>query len=192
MNANILTNVMTDAKTICNQNLLYGDFGKTNGDFFDTMTTNSGVSKNYKKLHEKYNLKLPRGYSPKDNDNWCAMWISCLFLANGDSYFPTECSCEQMAKKFAKQDSLIDPQIFDHCVICQNISLGDIIFYDWDKNNAWADHVGIVVSMEKYEITISEGNRNNAVSLRKIDLHNEFITAIGKTKEYYKKIGKWS
>ena len=61
---------------------------------------------------------------------------------------------------------------------------GDIIFYDWDDtgagdNTGWPDHVGIVESVSGGNITVIEGNKNNAVARRTIAVNGRYIRGYG-------------
>jgi hypothetical protein len=61
---------------------------------------------------------------------------------------------------------------------------GDIIFYDWQDNGigdnkGWSDHVGIVEKVSGTTITIIEGNKNNAVERRIINVNAKGIRGYG-------------
>ena len=61
---------------------------------------------------------------------------------------------------------------------------GDIIFYDWDDtetgdNTGRPDHVGIVESVSGGNITVIEGNKNNAVARRTITVNGRYIRGYG-------------
>lgn len=185
MNTKMILNVIEDAYNALNKT-------KTIGNYPFQPFERESVIKDYISLIMQYDLKYPRGYKPALTDNWCAMFISVLFLGNGDQYFPIECSCEEMMNKFWKENALIDPQKEDVCRICSQAKAGDIVFYDWQKNDSWSDHVGIITCVSKYRMRIIEGNKNDKIDLRTIDLHNDYITGVGQIEEYYKSIGKWS
>ena len=77
----------------------------------------------------------------------------------------TECSCEEHVKIFKKkgiwiEDGTVRPKP------------GYIIVYNWDKasqpNDGFSDHIGVVETVSGNQITIIEGNRNQAVSRRSI------------------------
>lgn len=58
------------------------------------------------------------------------------------------------------------------------------IFYDWDDtgagdNTGWPDHVGIVESVSGGNITVIEGNKNNAVARRTIAVNGRYIRGYG-------------
>ena len=61
---------------------------------------------------------------------------------------------------------------------------GDIIFYDWQDsgigdNTGVPDHVGIVEKVSGSTITVIEGNKNNAVERRNIQVNGKFIRGYG-------------
>ena len=63
-------------------------------------------------------------------------------------------------------------------------SPGDVIFYDWqDKgvgdNKGSSDHVGIVEKVEGNTITVIEGNKNDAVGRRKLQVNGRYIRGYG-------------
>ena len=61
---------------------------------------------------------------------------------------------------------------------------GDIIFYDWDDNGSGdnkgsADHVGIVEKVSGNIITVIEGNYNNCVARRNLEVNGKYIRGYG-------------
>lgn len=54
-------------------------------------------------------------------------------------------------------------------------NVGDIIMYDWDNQDGWPEHVGIVESVTNNQITVIEGNKSNAVGRRVINVGNASI-----------------
>lgn len=113
---------------------------------------------------DKYNeIRTPR-YKMNHKDSWCAAFVSVVKHEAGfDALIPTECGCEEMIRLFNamsrwQEDGNYIPQI------------GDIPFYNWDDltqpNDGWADHVGIVVSVEKGLVKVIEGNASDKVKFR--------------------------
>ena len=90
---------------------------------------------------------------------------------------PTECSCEEMIKKFKaigcwQENESVTPE------------RGWIIFYDWEDtgngdNKGWSDHVGIVVDVVKDRLTIIEGNYSNSVKTRSLSVNGKYIRGYG-------------
>lgn len=117
---------------------------------------------------------LPRGYTVKYSDAWCATTISAIGvkLRLTDILLP-ECSCQQMvnlyksAGRWEERDDYI-PKI------------GDIVMYDWQDsgkgdNTGWPDHVGIICSTSKNTMRVIEGNINNAVGYRDLKIDGKYI-----------------
>lgn len=112
---------------------------------------------------------LARGYKVKNNDNWCATFVSACAIKTGlTDVIPLECSCGNMinlAKNMGiwNEDGKRSPNV------------GDIIMYDWDNQDGWPEHVGIVESVTNNQITVIEGNKSNAVGRRVINVGNASI-----------------
>ena len=130
----------------------------------------------HKKIIDIYNNYRPlaRGYKVQYTDEWCATAVSAAFIKAGltDIGF-TECSCNRMIDlykekgRWEERDSYV-PKI------------GDIVMYDWQDNgignNAGsADHVGLVAAINGTSITIIEGNKNESVSYRSINVNGKYI-----------------
>lgn len=130
----------------------------------------------YKAIIDLYNAyrPLPVGYKVKYTDDWCATFVSAVFIALGmTDIAPPECGCERMIKlyqalgRWQEKDDYIP-------------AAGDLLFYDWadsgkGDNTGWADHVGIVLGVENGVINIIEGNRNNMVKRMTIPVNGKTI-----------------
>lgn len=134
----------------------------------------------HKEIIDLYNSHKPlaRGYKVKYTDSWCAAFVSaCAIKANYTDIIPLECSCNQMINGFKK--------IGRWCEDDAHVpSPGDVIFYDWqDKgvgdNKGSSDHVGIVEKVEGSTITVIEGNKNDAVARRKLQVNGRYIRGYG-------------
>lgn len=134
----------------------------------------------HREIIDVYNNHKPlsRGYKVKYTDSWCATFVSaCAIKANYTDIIPTECSCNQMIKKFQNMGRWTeDDGHVPH--------LGDIIFYDWQDsgkgdNKGSSDHVGIVEKVEGSTITVIEGNKNDAVARRTIKVNGRYIRGYG-------------
>ena len=134
----------------------------------------------HKEILNVYNNQnvLPRGYRVKDTDSWCATFVSAVAIQCGAvDIIPTECSCQQMIKKFQaikcwKENDYHVPQP------------GDIIFYDWQDsgagdNTGWSDHVGIVEKVSNNKISVIEGNYSNSVKRRLLEVNGKYIRGFG-------------
>ena len=130
----------------------------------------------FKRIIDIYNDHKPlaRDYKVKYTDAWCATAVSAAFIKAGltDIGF-TECSCNRMialykAKgRWEEKDSYV-PKI------------GDIIMYDWQDNGVGdnvgsADHVGLVTAINDTNLTVIEGNKNDAVAYRSININEKYI-----------------
>lgn len=122
-----------------------------------------------RKIIDLYNSHTPlsQGYSVRYSDAWCDTTVSAAFIAADavDLIGGTECGVERHIQLFKKkgiwkEDGTIIP------------NPGDIICYNWDNqaqpNDGYADHIGIVEKVEGQNITVIEGNFNDAVRRRTI------------------------
>lgn len=121
------------------------------------------------KIIDLYNNHKPlaQGYTVKYSDAWCDTTISALFITLGcpEIIGGTECGVERHIQLFKNigiwiEDGTITPKE------------GYIICYNWDDstqpNDGFADHIGLVEKVEGNQITIIEGNFNDAVKERTI------------------------
>ena len=112
---------------------------------------------------------LPRGYKLKYHDSWCACYVSCILHMYGyrnSNYF--ECSCQHMFNNLIK---------LGYKSSKTNVQVNDIVFYDWG-NGGYLDHVGIVTGVNGNYITVTEGNKNNKVDTRYININSKYIVYI--------------
>lgn len=125
----------------------------------------------HKPIIDLYNRHKPlaRGYKVSYSDAYCATTISAVFIKLNatDMVGGTECGVEEYIKLFKNkgiwnEDGTIVPEP------------GYIICYNWDDstqpNDGYADHIGMVESVNKTNrtITIIEGNLNGNVARRTI------------------------
>jgi hypothetical protein len=121
----------------------------------------------HQKVLEVYNSQkpLPRGYKVKNTDAWCATTVSAVFLMNGYSDI-SECSCPKMIEKAQKLGIWVEDDAYVP-------KAGDVIMYDWQDSGkgddkGTADHVGVVIKVDKNKIMVREGNKNNTIGNRDI------------------------
>ena len=134
----------------------------------------------HKSIIDVYNAftPLPRGYKVKYTDAWCATFVSAVAIKCGlTSIIPPECGCGQMIALFKSLGEWAESD-------SRTPTPGDIIFYDWDDtgtgdNTGGPDHVGIVESVRNSNITVIEGNKNNAVGRRTIAVNGRYIRGYG-------------
>lgn len=125
----------------------------------------------HKQIIDVYNsyTPLPRNYKVKYTDSWCMTFVSACFIKTGlAALCPLECSCGNAITK-AKEMGIWQ----ENDDITPNV--GDLIMYDWDKKDAWPEHVGIVESVSGSTVTVIEGNKSDAVARRTITVGNASI-----------------
>ena len=130
----------------------------------------------HKKIIDLYNSHKPlaRGYAVKYTDEWCATFVSAIGIALGHTdIMPTECSCTKMIELYKAKGRWEEND-------AHVPSPGDIVMYDWqDKgtndNTGTPDHVGFVVSLNGTAMTIIEGNKNEAVAYRSLNVNGKYI-----------------
>ena len=137
----------------------------------------------HRQIIDGYNAHRPwaRGHMMSYVEPWCDTFVSFIFiLLNAvDLIGGTECGVEWHVKLFQKagiwiEDGTITPQP------------GDIICYNWDDstqpNDGYSDHIGIVESVGGGKIVLIEGNYNNAVARRVINVGWGFIRGYARPK----------
>ncbi len=132
----------------------------------------------HKYIIDSYNLQpnLPRKYKVKMTDHWCATFISYLFLCMpGEKIFQCyECSCGRMIELMKQKG------IWHENETTFKPAPGDIIMYDWDGQDGWPEHVGIVESVKGGVLTIIEGNYKDNVTRRVISASSKYIRGYGR------------
>ena len=135
----------------------------------------------HRQIIDIYNQQkpLPVGYRLSEYDSWCQCFVTVVFIQAGLKHliYP-ECSCQRAINGYI--DTGIGTWVEDDSYIP---SSGDIIYYNWDDGwnyehsdlTAFADHVGIVVSCDGYEILVIEGNYQDQVQYRTIKVNGRFI-----------------
>lgn len=135
----------------------------------------------HKEIIDIYNAHKPlaRGYAVNwKSDPWCATFVSSVAIKLGyTDIIPTECSCTRMIDLFKKIGSWIEDDAY-------RPAPGDIIFYDWDDSGKGdsvgdSEHVGIVEEVSRTTIVVIEGNKNNAVERRYIEVNARYIRGYG-------------
>ena len=99
---------------------------------------------------------LPVGYEVKMTDDWCDVFVTTVFQREGLSgLIGRECGVERHIQIFKRlgiwnENGASTPKA------------GDIITFNWDQdyqsNDGWADHIGIVERVENGLIHTIEGN----------------------------------
>ena len=138
----------------------------------------------HKDIIDLYNSYTPRarGYKVTYTDDYCATTVSAAFIACGtvDPIGGTECGVERFIEDVFKpagiwnEDGSVTPAV------------GDIVCYNWDDdvqpNTGWADHIGIVESVNtaKKQFTVIEGNMNGVVGKRTVNIGWGYIRGFAK------------
>ena len=123
----------------------------------------------HRPIIDLYNSHKPlaRGYAVQYTDSWCDTFVSACFIKADavDLIGGTECGVDAHIQLFKAagiwiEDGTVEPLP------------GDIICYNWDlsqqPNDGFADHIGIVESVDDGRMTVIEGNCNDAVERRTI------------------------
>lgn len=134
----------------------------------------------HQEIIDIYNAHKPlaRGYKVKYTDAWCATFVSAVAIKLGyTDIIPTECGCEKMIALLKAKGAWVEDEN-------RTPKAGDIIFYDWEDNGkgdnkGYADHVGIVESVDGSKITVIEGNYNDSVARRTIEVNGKYIRGYG-------------
>lgn len=123
---------------------------------------------------------LARGYKIKKTDEWCDAFVSAVAIKAGAAdLIGTEVGCEKHVEIFKKkgiwiEDGTIKPRV------------GDIIVFNWDEfsknNNGASDHIGIVEQQYGNTIVCIEGNRNESVARRTINVGWGYIRGFARPK----------
>lgn len=136
----------------------------------------------HKEIMNVYNSHKPlaRGYKIKTTDSWCDCFVSaCAIKAGAVDLIGTEVGCEKHVAIFKKkgiwiEDGKIKPQV------------GDIILFNWNDavqpNDGHADHIGIVEQVYGNTIVCIEGNYNDAVGRRTINVGWGYIRGYARPK----------
>lgn len=136
----------------------------------------------FKEILNVYNNHKPlaRGYRITTNDAWCDAFVSaCAIKAGAVDIIGTEVGCEKHIQIFKNkgiwiEDGRVKPKV------------GDIILFNWDDstqgNDGYADHIGFVEQQYGDTIVCIEGNMNNAVGRRTINVGWGYIRGFARPK----------
>lgn len=138
------------------------------------------VDGSFKEIIDIYNSHKPRarGYKLKYTDAWCSGFASAVAIKCGyTAIIPTEVGCEKHIKRFKKLNRWVESDSYKP-------QAGDYIFYDWEdsgkgENTGRANHVGIVEKVVGNNISVIEGNYNEKVQRRIIEVNARYIRGYG-------------
>lgn len=130
----------------------------------------------HKSIIDLYNSHKPlaRGYAVKYTDPWCATTVSAVAIELGyTDIIPLECGCEEFIKIAKKMGIWVENDAYTP-------KIADIILYDWQDNGVGdcvgeSDHIGYVTKISGKKMTITEGNKSDAVGTRELTVNAQFI-----------------
>lgn len=134
----------------------------------------------HRQIIDVYNADkpLPRGYKVSYTDAWCATFVTaCAIKCGATDIIPKECSCNKMIELLKGLGCFVEND-------AHLPSPGDLIFYDWDDkgtgdNAGQSDHVGIIEAVSGNNVTVIEGNYNNACKRRTLKVNGRYIRGYG-------------
>lgn len=136
----------------------------------------------FKEILNVYNNHTPlaRNYKVKTTDHWCDCFVSaCAIKAGAVDIIGTEVGCEKHIEIFKKkgiwnEDGSVKPKV------------GDIILFNWDDNtqgnDGHADHIGFVEQQYGNTIVCIEGNKDEKVARRTINVGWGYIRGFARPK----------
>lgn len=124
----------------------------------------------FRRLIDDYNNNCrPAGtYRMSYTDSWCACFVSICLTHCGYGTKYNSVDCDQLYDKMNKY----------HLTNKNNVKRDDIVFYSWKKTDSDLQHVGIVTGRQGNIITVIEGNHNDSVSLRQINVYDSTVRHI--------------
>lgn len=140
-------------------------------------TMGSSIHRDILAIYNAYR-PLPRGYTIKVSDAYCAVTVSAAWIKAGcASIAPIECSVPYMVDIARNKGVWVESDSYVP-------KPGDAIVYDWDDGSGYADydnhnspdHVGMVERVEDGLITAIEGNMGNGyVGRRRTPVNGRYI-----------------
>ncbi len=134
----------------------------------------------HKGIIDVYNSHKPlaRNYRLQYTDPWCAGTVSAVsIVCELTDIMPTECSCDAMIALYKKLGCWVEDDNYKP-------DIADVVFYDWQDTGrgdctGGSDHVGIITRVSGNTLTVTEGNKNDAVSNRTITVGAKYIRGYG-------------
>ena len=121
---------------------------------------------------------LPMSYEVQYTDSWCATFVTAAAMEAGlTDIIPPECGCQRQIELFRQLDGWQEKDTY--------VPLpGDIVFYHRECTDEGdcrydSDHVGIVVGTAGDFIQVIEGNHEDAVGYRLIQVDHHEIRGYG-------------
>lgn len=140
---------------------------------------NDGSYKSIIDIYNSYKGAFPRGTKMAYGWAWCACTWSAIAIKLGyTAIMPIEISCGYLIERAKEmgiwtEDDKHVPHVGDACLYFWN----DGANYASTDCTGWPDHVGVVVSVNKAVGTfeVVEGNKNNAVGTRTMNVNGRYI-----------------
>lgn len=138
-------------------------------DYSGTDTKSSGNCTEYARI-----------YSPNYNNNcfdWCATFVNwCLNQARID-YTYGEMGCHRWIADFLVPQGMFQKSAGYGGKYTPKPA--DIIFFDWDENGNWADHIGFVLYVTDTTVYTVEGNTSDNVGLKSYPIADKRVMGYG-------------
>lgn len=114
---------------------------------------------------------------------WCAIFVTAIARLVGapTSLIPTFASCDAGVKWFKNKGRYEKAKYYGGTYTPKR---GDVIFYSSKHTQADSTHVGYVVSVSGSTIKAIEGNKNDAVGYRNINVSDKYIIGYGRVADF--------
>ena len=145
-----------------------GEAGDYSGGNFKSSANCTEYARIYSKTYENHCF------------DWCATFVNwCLNQAHVD-YAYGEMGCQRWIEDFLIPQGLYQKSIAHGGTYTPKPA--DLIFFDWDKNGYWSDHIGIVLYTTSTTVFTIEGNTSDNVGLKSYPLKDAQIVGYGTPK----------
>lgn len=124
-----------------------------------------------------YNAHRERDYKPALNEPWCQMTVSAAAYESGNfpGILPNEAYCPFAVDWFKQRGQWKSYR--------ERPVVGDIVYYDWSGTRTkLSGHVGTVIQVNSTTMVVREGNYQDALKDRNIELSSPFILGYGTVK----------
>ena len=167
-------NARTDVLAIALSQLGY--HGGPSGDYSGTYS-GSATSDDYKCT--EYARLLIDKYGNHFQGNafdWCACFVNWCFNQARVDYASSELGCWRWAEELKAMGMFQDSPSYGGTYAPQP---ADMIFFNWDGNNTYSVHIGLVLYTTADRVYTVEGNAGNQVKVRSYKLNDPCIIGYG-------------
>lgn len=128
-----------------------------------------------------YNNITGAGFSL--NVAWCAIFVSVIarMCSVSTDVVPTFADCDAGVRWYKSKNRYELSKAYGGSYIPLS---GDIVFYSSGYTQSDSTHVGYVVECNGSSLTAIEGNKNDKVDYRKIDIGSKYIIGYGRVSQY--------